>query len=728
MSTPGRSITVTGTGASISFSDTDDWGSGFVGSVSITNTAVSALNNWTIEFDLPETITDIWNATIVSHVGNHYVISNAAWNGGVTAGGTVSFGFQANGGNPPLPTSYTLNGAVISGSAPPPSPPPPPLPVISVQNITVHEPPVTGGTTTSTSTSTNLLPAGYLSTRGNQIVDQNGNPVKIAAVNWFGLESTTYAPQGLWAASYKTMMNQMVQLGFNAIRLPFSDQLFDSGSVPNGIDFSKNPDLQGLTGLQIMDKIVDYASQIGLKIILDHHRSAAGDGPNASGLWYDSGYSEARWISDWTKLAQHYAGNPTIIGADLANEPHGPATWGDGSADDWAAAATRAGDAIQAVNSNWLILVEGIESYNGQSTWWGGNLQGVASHPITLTDPNKLVYSPHDYPASVYPQTWFSASNYPNNLPSVWNQEWGYIYQQNIAPVLLGEFGTKLQTTSDQQWLTTLVNYLDGNGALTVPAGQQGPSWAYWSWNPNSGDTGGILQDDWQTVNTNKVNAIAPAMFHSTSSSGGTGMLPDGTASFTVSLSAASTQQVTVHYATVDGTAHAGVDYTAISGDLVFAPGETTKIVSTQLFAKPGETGQMQFLLALSNPLNATLSGPSATAILVHDTPVTTPPSATGSVALNVSSKWGSGYIEAGSITNTGSVSANGWQIEIDTPNQISNIWNAVIVSHQGFAYTIANASWNANLAPGASTGFGFEVDQPMSGTGPVAHVLKLGT
>ena len=847
MSGPGKSSTVAGQAASILFSDTDDWGSGFVGAVSITNTSSAALNGWTLEFDLPEAITNIWNATIVSHVGTHYVIRNASWNATVPAGAAVSFGFQATGGNPPLPTSYKLNGTVITGGPPPPPPlptlsianasvqetgaatideklvvtlsaaskqtvavryatvngtahagsdydaaqgtltfapgttsqtitvhthpgafgseafqlqlsqpagamlaraaatativnpaPPPPQPIITVPNITVHEPPVSA-TPPQPSGPGSLLPAGYLSTKGNQIVDQTGHAVKIAAVNWFGMETSNFAPHGLWAESYKSMMDEMVKLGFNAIRLPFSDQLFDAGSVPNGIDFNKNPDLQGLTGLQIMDKVVAYAGQIGLKIILDHHRSAAGDGPNASGLWYDSGYSEARWISDWTMLAQRYANNPTVIGADLANEPHGAATWGDGSATDWEAAATRAGDAIQAVNSNWLIMVEGIESYNGQSTWWGGNLQGVASHPVTLTDPNKVVYSPHDYPASVYQQTWFSAPNYPNNLPSVWNQEWGYIYQQNIAPVFLGEFGTQLQTTSDQQWLGQLVNYMDGTGAgaLSVPSGQQGPSWAYWSWNPDSGDTGGILQNDWQTVNTAKVNAIAPAMYHTTgggSSGGGSGPIPDGTASFTVSLSAASTKPVTVHYATVDGTAHAGVDYAAVSGSLTFAPGETTKVVSTQLFATPGETGQMKFLLALSAPVNATLASTSATAVLVHDpapaaaSATTATPAGAGSVALAVTSDWGTGFTENGTITNTGSNSVSGWKIELDTANTIGNIWNAVIVNHQGTIYTIANTTSNGQIAAGGSTSFGFEVDQPMSGGGPTAHMLKLGT
>src|SRR5262249_14556356 len=53
-----------------------------------------------------------------------------------------------------------------------------------------------------------------------------------------------------------------------------------------------------------------------------------------------------------------------------------------------------------------------------------------------------------------------------------------------------------------------------------------------------------------------------------------------GQAAFTVSLSAASGWTVTVNYATQDFTAVAGSDYTATSGTLTFAPGETTKTVS----------------------------------------------------------------------------------------------------------------------------------------------------
>src|SRR5258707_11133551 len=99
----------------------------------------------------------------------------------------------------------------------------------------------------------------------------------------------------------------MLQLVYNTIRLPSSSEMLHSTAAPSGIDFSKNSDLRGLSALQIMDKIVDYADQIDLKIILDHHRSEAGDGTSANGLWYDSQYSQTGWVSDWQMLAHRYA-------------------------------------------------------------------------------------------------------------------------------------------------------------------------------------------------------------------------------------------------------------------------------------------------------------------------------------------------------------------------------------------------------------------------------------
>jgi hypothetical protein len=97
------------------FADTYDWGSGFTGSITLTNTSTSDLNGWTLEFDFTGNITDIWDAQIVSHVGDHYVIQNADWNVTIAAGQSVSFGFNADWGNgQTAPSDYVLNGAEIA--------------------------------------------------------------------------------------------------------------------------------------------------------------------------------------------------------------------------------------------------------------------------------------------------------------------------------------------------------------------------------------------------------------------------------------------------------------------------------------------------------------------------------------------------------------------------------------------------------------------------------------
>jgi endoglucanase len=346
--------------------------------------------------------------------------------------------------------------------------------------------------------------AGFWHTGGGQILDSNNQPVRMAGVNWFGFETPNFSVHGLWARDYRDMMSQMKSLGYNTIRLPYTNQMFNAGSMPNSIDFSngRNADLQGLNPLGVMDKIVAYAGQIGLKIYLDRHRP---DSSQQTALWYTATVPESRWISDWQMLAQHYANNPAVIGADLHNEPHDPACWGCGDTTiDWRLAAERAGNAILAVNPNWLIIVEGVQTAGGTSYWWGGNLTTAGANPVRLSVPNRLVYSPHDYSPDVASQPWFGASTFPANMPAIWGSTWGYLRVNGTAPVLVGEFGTRLDDTPDQQWFGALINYLGSTSAN----GANSFSWTFWSWNPDSGDTGGILADDWLTVNTSKDNQL----------------------------------------------------------------------------------------------------------------------------------------------------------------------------------------------------------------------------
>ena len=340
---------------------------------------------------------------------------------------------------------------------------------------------------------------GYWHTSGRQILDAAGQPVRIAGINWFGFETANHVVHGLWARDYKSMIDQMKALGYNTIRMPYSDDILKPGTMPDSINTDgKNTDLRGLTSLQVLDRIVAYAGQSGLKIVLDRHRP---DAAGQSALWYTASVPESTWITNLKALATRYKGNTTVVGIDLHNEPHDPACWGCGDTSrDWRLAAQRAGNAVLSANPDLLIMVEGVQSHNGVNGWWGGNLMGVAQYPVQLDVPDRLVYSAHDYATSVAQQSWFSDPSFPANMPGIWDKYWGYIFKQNIAPVWLGEFGTTLQPSVDQKWLAELVKYLRS----TSTYGADSFHWTFWSWNPNSGDTGGILKDDWQTVDTAK--------------------------------------------------------------------------------------------------------------------------------------------------------------------------------------------------------------------------------
>ena len=90
---------------------------------------------------------------------------------------------------------------------------------------------------------------------------------------------------------------------------------------------------------------------------------------------------------------------------------------------------------------------------------------------------------------------------------------------------------------------------------------------------------------------------------------------------FAVSLSAASSQTVTVQYATSDGTATAGTDYTATSGTLTFPPNTTQEYIRVNMLDDNlvNEPSAETFTLTLSNPTNATLGSQTTETVKIQD-------------------------------------------------------------------------------------------------------------
>ncbi|KAJ1552491.1 hypothetical protein HK096_011629, partial [Nowakowskiella sp. JEL0078] len=269
-----------------------------------------------------------------------------------------------------------------------------------------------------------------------------------------------------------------------------------------------NPELAGLTAIQVFDAIIAYCSKIGLFVFLDRHTPTS---DTRTALWYTDTVPESKWISDWQSLASRYLTNSTVIGADLHNEPHGVACWGCGNVTvDWRLAAQRCANAIHQINPNWLIIVEGVESYYGNGSdpvWWGGGLGMSQLYPITLNVANKVVYSPHEYAVSVYVQPWFSDTAFPSTLTKVWYHHWAHLYYNDVAPILIGEFGSTLSDSRDTVWMNDLIALTGGNDS-------DGMSWTYWSWNPDSGDTGGLVGYDWLTIDTTKMGILKPGIWN----------------------------------------------------------------------------------------------------------------------------------------------------------------------------------------------------------------------
>ncbi|MEL6919615.1 MAG: Calx-beta domain-containing protein, partial [Pseudomonadota bacterium] len=109
----------------------DTWGTGLV--ADLTLIPEQSLTGWTVTFDYPGDIVNIWNARIVSHVGDRYVVESVGYNNTVAAGGSVNFGFQGSGSVHDI-TPVALVGEPIGDSGDTP-----PSPIVSVSDASASE-------------------------------------------------------------------------------------------------------------------------------------------------------------------------------------------------------------------------------------------------------------------------------------------------------------------------------------------------------------------------------------------------------------------------------------------------------------------------------------------------------------------------------------------------------------------------------------------------------------
>jgi endoglucanase len=488
-----------------------------------------------------------------------------------------------------------------------------------------------------------------------RIVTEQGTKIQIRGVNWFGFETTNYMPHGLWSRGMGSMLDQMQQVGFNAIRIPFCPAVLNPATQPNGIDYSQNANLRGLSSIQVMDVLIAELERRGMYYLLDHHRP---DCNAISELPVISGYTEAQWKADLVAMATRYKNGNYFLGMDLKNEPHGSARWGSGNAAvDWNTFAENAAAAVLAAAPKTVVFVEGISdgayctttTYNA---WWGGSVAGQLCKPLNIPA-NRLVLSPHVYGHDVSVQPYFTVPNFPANMPAIWDEHFGKVRAQGFA-VVLGETGGKYGAAEpgDKVLQDALYSYLKAKDIDVF----------YWSWNPNSGDTGGILKDDWLTLQTDKVTALQNFWGPITNPT------PTPTATATPTPRPTPTPTPT---ATATPT-----------------PRPTPTPTPT----------------ATATPTPRPTPTPTPTA-----TPTPTPtPTPAGGVVLSLvkASEWATGYCVNGDVTNRGTTAAT-WNVTGAYQGRVYSSWSANFVFGTG-SFTATGLDWNKTLAPGAKTQFGF--------------------
>jgi len=336
-----------------------------------------------------------------------------------------------------------------------------------------------------------------LRTSGRYIVDATGRRFKLVSVNWYGGSDELFVPGGLDIRPRTEIANLIRSLGFNSVRLPYSDEMVITNPIIAETLLTANPDLVGMHAIDIFVAVAEACTEAGLAVIINDHITQAGwcDGKNpCDAAWSNTHLgplcrvrqSEDQWLENWATIMRRFIDNPRVVGADLRNEPR--SIWGMQNWDPWAKAATRAGERLHALNSNWLIIVEGIKSAN--------DVSGAREQPIILRVPNRVVYSVHVFSWS----GWGSLSPYSKRpyasfvLDMVRN--WAWLLESDVAPVWVAEIGTSQEPgEGDKHYWENLIKYLE-----IVDA-----DFGYWALNPrkphkNEKEFWALVEDDWKTV------------------------------------------------------------------------------------------------------------------------------------------------------------------------------------------------------------------------------------
>lgn len=270
----------------------------------------------------------------------------------------------------------------------------------------------------------------------------------IRGINWFGYETEYKNLMCTWVNDIDWNLSKMKEVGFNFIRLPFSAEFVKEGNWEN------------------MDLFFERAHEHDINIVLDFHRLQS---THQSYQPYDELYTFDDFLLCWKIILLRYQKYDNLKSIDIFNEYQGSnyVEWNN--------------LARQIVNYIEKHFPGRFEYFVG-GTNWGGNIHYMDLSDLEFRD--RIRYSIHKY--------WFSDSE-------PYEEKWNYSFGDHPPVVNVGEWGYKSDELNEVEWASNFVNYLIEKDIRDT---------FFWTWSFNSGDTGGILREDCENIDYQKMTLL----------------------------------------------------------------------------------------------------------------------------------------------------------------------------------------------------------------------------
>jgi endoglucanase len=466
-------------GCQVTYSVTTQWNVGFGTNVEITNLG-SPVSSWTLAwtFGGNQQVTQLWNGNY-TQTGENVSVTNESYNGSLATNGNTTFGFNGSySGTNAIPTTFTLNGVVCTGSV-----------TGTPTGTPTTAPPTTAPPTTAPPTTappTSPPPAGaapQLHVSGNKLVNQNGATVVLHGVDRSGGEYSCVQGTGIWDGPMdQTSVTAIKSWGVTAVRVPLNEACWNAESYVNA----------AYAGTNYQQAVVQYVNLLnanGIVAILDLHWTDGTYTGNSSGCSSAQATCQkpmpdaAEAIPFWTSVAGTFKGNDAVI-FDLFNEPYPDralptetAAWqcwlNGGSSCSAGISYPVAGmqqmvNAVRSTGANNVLMLGGL-AYSNDLTQW-------------------LQYEPTD-PDHNLAASWHSYNFNTCSTESCWASQIAPVIAQ--VPLIAGEIG---ENDCSGSYIGPLMSWLDSQGA----------GYLAWTWNDWSGgcSSGPVLITDYSGTPT----------------------------------------------------------------------------------------------------------------------------------------------------------------------------------------------------------------------------------